>query len=561
MLVDIRVRNYAIIDEVDLELGGGLTVLTGETGAGKSILVDALGLVLGDRADAAAVRHGAGRAEITATFDLEDRPEVAGWLAQNDMDADGECVIRRIISREGRSRAYVNGCALPLQTLRALGEMLVEIHGQHEHQTLTRRPVQRALLDAFGGHEAQADAVRDAHRDREALRERLERLRAAELNRENRLDLLRYQVNELEGLALEPGEVGELETEDRRLQNVERLASSASLAQQLLYEDEEGSAQQRLGRARQEIDSAAELDPGLAGAARLIEEAEIQISEAADDLRRYLADLEMDPERQAFVANRLAAVRDLSRKHEVAPDDLADRLEALREELDELETAGATLSELESALEEATARYRAAAESLHQLRVVAAGKLSEAITAAMHQLGMPGGRFEATVVRDESEQFAAHGIDAVEFLVSANPGQPPAPLARVASGGELSRISLAIQVTTTSNAQCPCLVFDEVDAGVGGGVAEIVGRRLRELGEDSQVVCVTHLPQVASQSHHHIRVAKLTDGKHTRTSLTSLGPDERVEELARMLGGVEITETTRRHAREMIDGARRRGEG
>jgi DNA repair protein RecN (Recombination protein N) len=559
MLVDIRVRNYAIIDEVDLELGSGLTVLTGETGAGKSILVDALGLVLGDRADASAVRHGAERAEITATFDLGDQAPVAAWLAENDMDAEGECVVRRIVSREGRSRAYVNGCALPLQTLRSLGEMLVEIHGQHEHQTLTRRPVQRALLDGFGGHQVEADAVRDAFVARDEIRERLDRLQAAEDNREHRLDLLRYQVNELDSLAIEPGELEALLAEDLRLRNVERLASATGLAQQLLYDDEEGSAQQRIARARQEIESASELDPALAGAARLAEEAEIQVSEAAADLRRYLADLEMDPERQAFVANRLAAVQELSRKHEVPPHGLPGRLEALRGELTELENAGITLGELEASLEEATQRYRTAAAGLHERRVEAAGKLSESITAAMHQLGMPGGRFVAAVDNEATETFSRSGEDRIEFLVTANPGQPPAPLARVASGGELSRISLAIQVTATGNARCPCLVFDEVDAGVGGGVAEIVGRRLRELGSTSQVVCVTHLPQVASQSHHHIRVTKLTDGVHTRTVLHTLARDERVEELARMLGGVEITATSRRHAAEMIEGARKRG--
>ncbi len=552
MLHQIRVRDYAIIDQVELELDGGMTVLTGETGAGKSILVDALGLVLGDRADVGVVRHGSERAEITASFDLSDMPEISRWLAEQDMDADGECVVRRIISREGRSRAYVNGCPVTLPVLRSLGEMLVEIHGQHEHQTLTRRPIQRQLLDSFGGHEQECAAVGEAFTAWQSTRERLATLKAASENREHRLELLSYQVQELDALGPQPGEFAELEAEYSRLSNVERLASSADEACQLVYETESGSAHELLGKARQALQSVSDLDPALASAAQLLEEAEIQTREAADDLRRYLGDLEVDPERQDHVAGRLSSLRQLARKHQVDPDELGDKLAALQGELEELENAGLTLDAAEKALAEAEAAYRTAADTLSKRRETAADRLAEEITAAMHQLGMPGGRFQVQIGRPEQERFAAHGADAVEFLVSANPGQPPASLAKVASGGELSRISLAIQVTATGTAGRPCLVFDEVDAGVGGGVAEIVGRRLRELGAEHQVLCVTHLPQVASQSHHHIRVTKLTDGERTRTTLTPLGEDERVEELARMLGGVEVTTTSRRHAREMM---------
>lgn len=559
MLHQIRVRDYAIIDEVDLELDGGMTVLTGETGAGKSILVDALGMVLGDRADSAAVRHGADRAEITVSFDLSDMSEVGQWLVDQDMDAEGECVVRRIISREGRSRAYVNGCPVTLPVLRELGEMLVEIHGQHEHQTLTRRPVQRQLLDIYGGHDEECAAVAEAYSAWRSDRDRLAELRAASENRDHRLDLLRYQVRELEGLGIKPGEVPELEAEHLKLSNVERLASVASEASELVYEADAGSAQERLARAGQALRAVADVDPALADAAALIEEAEIQVSEAADDLRRYLSDLDVDPKRQETVANRLASVRELSRKHGVEPDALADKLEGLRRERDELENTGVTLDRMEKSLQEADAAYRSAARTLGTCREQAAERLSREITAAMHQLGMPGGRFQVQVTAPDAQHFSDHGVDAIDFMVSANPGQPPAPLARIASGGELSRISLAVQVIAKGASRRASLVFDEVDAGIGGGVAEIVGRCLRELGEEHQVLCVTHLPQVASQSHHHIRVTKLTDGKRTRTTLTPLGDDERVEELARMLGGVEITGTSRRHAREMIDLARKRG--
>ncbi|MGD1976215.1 MAG: DNA repair protein RecN [Gammaproteobacteria bacterium] len=552
MLHQVRVRDYAIIDEVELELESGMTVLTGETGAGKSILVDALGLVLGDRADASAVRHGADRAEITAAFELSDMPAVARWLAEQDMDAEGECVVRRLISREGRSRAYVNGCSVTLPVLRTLGEMLVEIHGQHEHQTLTRRPVQRQLLDIYGGHEKQCDAVRSAFGGWQTARQRLADLQAACENRDDRLELLRYQVRELEALDLQPGEAAKLEAEFQKLANVERLAAAAAEACQLVYEAEDGSAHQALARARRGLETVVDVDPSLASAARLLEEAEIQATEAADELRRYLGDLEVDPGRQEYVAGRLNGIRNLSRKHGVDPDQLASRLDTLRRDLEELENTGVTLDAAGEELAEAESRYRQAAERLGSCRKQAAAQLAGEITAAMHELGMPGGVFEVRVNRADTERFSAHGLDSVEFLVSANPGQPAAPLAKVASGGELSRISLAVQVIATGASGRPCLIFDEVDAGIGGGVAEIVGRRLRELGDHHQVLCVTHLPQVASQSHQHIRVTKLTDGRRTRTVLTPLGDDEKVEELARMLGGVKVTDTSRRHAREMM---------
>jgi DNA repair protein RecN (Recombination protein N) len=385
------------------------------------------------------------------------------------------------------------------------------------------------------------------------------RLRATSENRDDRLDLLRYQVRELEGLGVIPGEAADLSAEHLRLSNVERLATAAGEAFQLIYEDESGSAQQRLARALQVLESSSDVDPSLSGVARMIEEAEIQVTEAADDLRRYLSDLEVDPARQEFVANRLAGIRELARKHGVDADALGGKLDALHSELEELENTGVALEGMEKALAHAAKAYRDTSRALSAARRKAGGQLSEEITAAMHQLGMPGGQFLVDLPSPDPERFSANGVDAIEFLVSANPGQPPAPLARVASGGELSRISLAIQVIATRAAERPCLVFDEVDAGVGGGVAEIVGRRLRELGHGQQVLCVTHLPQVASQSHHHIRVTKLTDGKRTRTSLSRLSDDERVEELARMLGGVEITDTSRRHAREMIELSRKRG--
>jgi DNA repair protein RecN (Recombination protein N) len=551
MLSSVSVRNFAIIDEVSVELGPGLTVLTGETGAGKSILVDALGLVMGDRADAAAVRHGAERAEISASFDISGLPEVAQWLAEQALDADGECVLRRVIGTEGRSRAWINGAPTTLQTLRELGERLIDIHGQHEHQSLARPAAQRELLDARLPDAELPRAVAAAWRDWRAAADERARLDAAGRDREQRLDLLRYQLRELEGFAPVVGEAAELEAEFSRLANAGKLAEGAGTALDLVYEGEAGAAHDAVARAAESLADLAEFDSGLSGPQRLLAEAQIQLAEAAAELRRYLGGLEMDPARLDVVQSRLEDMKTLARKHQVEADALPARQAALAAEIEELEQAESRLERAAAQVGAAETRYRKAAGRLGEARMTAAEHFSTQVTALMHQLGMPGGRFVAAVEHDPGAACAPHGLDAVEFRVTANPGQPPAPVARVASGGELSRISLAIQVAAKTGQPIPVMVFDEVDSGVGGGVAEIVGRRLAELGAHAQVLCVTHLPQVASQARHHLRVVKLTDGEITRTTLKPLTEAEKVEELARMLGGVEITGTTRAHAREM----------
>jgi DNA repair protein RecN (Recombination protein N) len=553
MLTQILVRNYAVIDEVELDLGVGMTVLTGETGAGKSILVDALGLVLGDRADSSIIRHGAERTEITAIFEPGTSPEVLEWLVDQDLDAGGECVLRRVINRAGRSRGYINGCTVPMQSLRNLGAMLVEIHGQHEHQSLTRKPVQRRILDSNGELDKDVARVGAAFRDWQSARDELDSLTATSEGRDQRLDLLRYQAQELDALASEPGEMERLETEHRRLANSDQLARGIGQALELAYENDNGSAQQLLGLARVEVERLEDVDAGLGVIVRLLEEADIRIAEAADELRRYLDRLDIDPARQAHLDERIAGIRELARKHQIDADALPGRLADIRQEMETLRNADLALEDGQTRLAEAEARYRKTAALLSKKRKKAAAALGESITAMMRQLGMPGGHFEVEIGCDKDHVFSPHGQDMIQFMVTANPGQPPAPLSRVASGGELSRISLAVQVVATRAASVPCLVFDEIDSGVGGAVAEIVGQRLRDLGEQRQVLCVTHLPQVASQGHQHVRVSKLTDGKTTRTTLTGLSDDQRVEELARMLGGVEITATSRDHAREMLN--------
>jgi len=552
MLTHIHIRDFAIIDEVELELGPGLTVLTGETGAGKSILVDALGLVLGDRADPQSVRDGQAHAEITASFDISGQEALLEWLTERDLDAEGECLVRRLVSAEGRSRAYVNGHALTLQSLRELGALLVDIHGQHEHQSLARRNMQKQILDHHGEHEALLDDVAERFQLWRTLRDEYDVLRKSKDEREARLDLLRYQVTELEALSLGEDEFHELEREHKRLANSGELARGVQQMLDLIYDAERVSAGALIGQSLQQLDALSQIDGALHEPRQMLQEAEIHVSEAADSLRRYLGQLETDPARQQQVENRIADVHDLARKHRLEPEQLPVHVGQLREQLEALENADVALEEMSARLEEHTARYLAATNALSDGRRKAAQSLDRRITSLMQELGMPGGRFEAKTKRDDEATFAPDGLDSVEFLVSANPGQAPKLLAKVASGGELSRISLAIQVAAADSTHIPSIVFDEVDAGIGGGVAEIIGRRLRHLGETQQILCVTHLPQVASQSHAHIRVAKLSDGKTTRTKLSHLSEGEKVEEIARMLGGLEITARTREHAVEML---------
>jgi DNA repair protein RecN (Recombination protein N) len=551
MLTHILIRDFAIIDTLELELKPGMTVLTGETGAGKSILVDALGLAMGDRADAGVVRHGAERAEMSAEFDLKDAKDAATWLEENDLAEDGQCILRRIVGKDGRSRAQINGRSVPLQSLKELGEMLLDIHGQHEHQSLMRVTAQMALLDGYGDHGELLARVAGVHKDWKTAHDRLAMLKAAAGDRDSRVELLRHQVGELSALALKPGEAQAVDVEHKRLANGGKLMEAARSALDSLYEAEEGSAHQRVSRALVNLDALSELEPKFVDVCRALADAQAQLTDAAEGLRDYLADLDMDPKRLEWLENRLASIHTLARKHHVEPETLIERFEALKTELLTLENSDVALQDLEAELKRLETSYRKAAEDLHAKRVKTAADLGKKVTAVMQELGMGGGKFSIAVEADK-ERFTAKGMDQVEFMVSANKGQPEKPLAKVASGGELSRISLAIQVIAAQATAIPTMIFDEVDSGIGGGVAEIVGRQLRTLAAKRQVLCVTHLPQVASQTHQHLRVAKQTKGQTTLTRIEALDKKDQVEELARMLGGVEITETTRKHAKEMI---------
>ncbi len=554
MLTHIQIRDFAIIDAVELELGPGLTVLTGETGAGKSILVDALLLAAGGRAGAEVVRHGAERAEVSATFAIGKNAAAHAWLNEQSIEHEGECVLRRVIAADGRSRAYVNGQTMSVQSLRQLGETLVDVHGQMEYQSLVRRSAQRELLDQSGEHRALLGDVADAWRTLSQVKDERDRAAASAQDREARLELLRYHLSELQALDLKAGEAEDLAAERTRLSQRGRLASGAREIIQLLREAEDVSAEQAISRALSTARHVGELDATFAPMAQLIEESLIALREGVEAVERYESDLDADPQRQEWVEERLATMESIARKHRVEIGALLGLQADLQQEFQRLDSLEASMAQIEKRLADAQKKFTGACEKLTAARKSAAKSLGSSISALMQTLGMPGGKFQIDV--RPAESAGVNGADDIEFLVSANPGQPPRSLAKVASGGELSRISLAIQVAAVQTdalaGSLACLVFDEVDAGVGGGVAEIVGRQLRTLGERAQALCVTHLPQVASQAHAHVRVTKLTDGKTTRTALHTLTADERVEEIARMLGGINVTDKAREHAAEML---------
>ena len=555
MLTHLHIKDLAIVSSLELELNEGMTALTGETGAGKSILIDALGLALGERADNDMIRAGSSRAEITATFEISNLPAARAWLIEHALDTGDECILRRVLVKEGRSRAFINGSPAPIQSIQGLGELLVDIHGQHAHQSLLRRGCQRDLLDAYAKHQPLLDETTRLFREWRSESERLIQLRAASEDRTARLDLLRYQVNELENLQLGKNELAELDIEHSRLSNIGRLRDTTSEALTNLY-DTEGSVQEQLAHITRELEELTSLDGSLTNSQELLEGALIQVEEATTGLRQYANGLELDPAQLNQLEKRLEEIHDVARKYRVRPQELPERLCQLQTELNELEHAGVHLSNLEEQVSTLHASYLEKAETLSKARRKAARKLEKSIVQLLYTLGMPEAKFTLDIQTQPEERATASGLDQIEFLVSANPGQPPQPLAKVASGGELSRISLAIQVATIQCGLIPTLIFDEVDAGIGGGIAEIVGQLLRQLGECRQVLCVTHLPQVAAQAHQHLQIKKQTDGKTTHTGVQALEEDERIQEIARMLGGVEITGQTLAHAREMVSNSK-----
>ncbi|MDH5601515.1 MAG: DNA repair protein RecN [Gammaproteobacteria bacterium] len=552
MLTHIHIWNFAIVEALDIELEAGLSVLTGETGAGKSILLDALGLALGDRADNTIIRHGENRAEISVTFDTREAANAEAWLKEHELDSEHECIIRRTVNEKGPSKAFINGKPATVQQLRELGEMLVDLHGQHEHQSLMKADIQQQLLDDYADHSVLLNEVKEHYKNWYQLKNELEKLSTEKSEREHRLDLLRYQATELETLALKTGESDELDAEHKRLSNASQLVQTTEKTLYALEEDDNGAITQQLNILTQELQSLAKTDNKLNDIASLLDSAAIQLNEASSELRHYLDNLELDPQRLSEIDERIGNIHTIARKHQVSPDELVELLPNLQQELYSLENADIRLESLQSEIEATAAAYKKAADKLTTSRSKAANVLSGKVTASMSELGMDGGVFKVALNPYGTDSFHVNGNEQVEFLVSANPGQPPKLLSKVASGGEISRISLAIQVIAAESTRIPTLIFDEVDVGIGGRVAEIVGMKLKQLASHRQVICVTHLAQVAAQGDHHLQVSKQSDMATTISQINYLDKQQRVNELARMMGGIEITQQTLSHAEEML---------
>jgi DNA repair protein RecN (Recombination protein N) len=552
VLSHLYIRDFTIVHELELTFGPGFTALTGETGAGKSILVDALALALGERADSTVIRHGCTRAEIVAGFALRPDQDAARWLNGHELFADQECVLRRLIDADKPSRGFINGRPVPIQMLRELGQYLVDIHGQHEHQSMLRRDGQRQILDDYAGLGEALAQLGLHYSELTALTSRLQALQRQSTDRDARIDLLRYQVQELQALSVSAEELVQLEEEHSRLANGAELLEGLQETAQALYDDEQAAVAPVLARALTRLEQLARYDGRLVELTALLREAGIQIDEAASRLHQYLDTLELDPQRLQTVEQRLASVHDLARKHKTRAEELPQVLERLANELHDLEEGDLNIERLQQGVETERRRYLELAQQISTARRQAAPKLGKSVTAQMQQLGMPGGGFAIQLEPLADDELSATGLERVEFLVSANPGQPLRALTKIASGGELSRISLALQVAAAQVARIPTLVFDEVDVGIGGRVAEIVGQQLRRLGASREVLCITHLAQVAALGDQHLQVSKTSTGESISTSVRALTGRERIDEIARMIGGIKISKKTLAHAQDML---------
>ncbi|MDD5391318.1 MAG: DNA repair protein RecN [Gallionellaceae bacterium] len=550
MLLSLTLSDFVLVDRLELDFHAGFSVLTGETGAGKSILLDALSLVLGERAEAGVVREGTQRAEVAAEFSLEGLDELAVWLEENDLAGEeGVLLLRRVIEAGGRSRAFINGRAATAQQLKVAGEHLVDIHGQHAHYSLLKSAEQRRLLDAYAGSTPLAAEVADAFRAWREARARRENAESHAGEQEAERERLTWTVNELTTLAFSHEGWTASQEEHRRLAHAADLLAGSQAAAALL-DDDGDCVLSRLRDARGKLSELAEIDPGLAESLGMLESAADTLHEAARELTRYAERVDLDPQALSEAEARIAAVQDAARKFRLRPEDIPQHLAEASAQLLELGAAG-DLEALKRAEAKAEAGYRKLAGKLTQQRGEAAGRLDKAVSAAMQHLAMQGGAFEAGLVAGEP---AAHGLEDIEFRVSPHAGQSLKPLAKTASGGELSRIGLGLQTVLSGVSGAPTLIFDEVDSGIGGGVAEIVGRLLADLGQSRQVLCVTHLPQVAARAAQHYQVSKSTQAGHALSRVVKLESEARVEEVARMLGGVKLTEATREHAGEMLRG-------
>ncbi|WP_029935114.1 DNA repair protein RecN [Thiomicrospira pelophila] len=551
MLQEIHIQNLALIERLQLNLTQGFTSLTGETGAGKSILLDGLGLVLGERADSSLVRHGEERAEVSAQFDIELLPQVQAWLQEQALDDEDLCLLRRIVNADGRSKAYINGRPVPASSLKSLGDLLVDIHGQHEHQSLLTNSNQQNLVDTYGHHQSQLEQVKQAFKHWQKLKHRYDDLQANQAEHQSKLELIEFQLNEFNKLSPQTGEFEALSDEQSTLAHASEIKRNGLLSYEAL--DGEVGATHLVSEAMAQLEQLSEYTPALNAQLSQLQSTLIDLQEAANDIHHFAESVELDPERLNSLDERLSSLYALAKKYHLSPEDLTNKHQQLQQEFENLNMDGGSLDELKLQIDQAWLDYEKAAQALSKQRKTSAKKLSQTVSSSMQTLGMEKGEFKIDLT--PLDKPSAQGLDKIEFLVSANPGQPAKPLAKVASGGELSRISLAIQVASAEVAQIPTLIFDEVDVGIGGGIAEVVGQKMQQLGQHRQVLSITHLGQVAAYGNQHLNVSKQTTKGKTLTQVTPLDPQARVEEIARMVGGLEITEQTLKHAQEMLERA------
>jgi DNA repair protein RecN (Recombination protein N) len=552
MLSQLKVTNFAIADHLEILFQNGMTVLSGETGAGKSIILDALGLTLGDRADTSMVRHGERKAEISAVFQLEKHPEALDWLKEHDLEDEHQCILRRVITSEGRSRSYINGQPCPLQNLKSIGELLIDIHSQHEHQSLLNKDNHRSLLDNFGKLQ---DLSNKVSQNFSAWSIKAKQLFELENNQDEiaeRVQLLTFQVDEFEALALQDNEVASLEKEQSQLSNAELLLNQTHEALALCSEGET-NANHLVTSASSALHNLPSENTQINEALSLLNDAQIQIEEASNNLKYFVDSFELNPERLQEIEERLSTIYQLARKHRCEPHELIATHQKLTNELQQYSHGGQNLEQLQDDVSRLESLYLSSAETLRQKRMKQAKLFERDISEQLALMDMKSVKFHIHFTALDKSKQTKHGIDAIEFLISTNPGQPPKPIHKVASGGELSRISLAIQVIAAQNSTIPTLVFDEVDVGIGGGTAQIVGKLLHSLGKKGQIICVTHLPQVASQGDYHFFISKRIEDEKIKSSVDLLNPQSRIEEVARMLGGVTMTEQTLAHAKEMLE--------
>lgn len=553
MLTNLSVRHLAVVDDLELSFANGMTSLTGETGAGKSILVDAMSLVLGDRADSNMIRFGEERAEISASFDTSHNPVLQKWLLEQELDDDEQCHLRRTISKDGRSRAYINGRTVPLNQLRAVSERTIDIHGQHAHQSLVRSETQRLLLDTVAKTKPLLTELAVAYKQWQTTKQQLSDIQQQSQDHAARLELLQYQVKELEPLELTQELVEQLLADQQLLAHASQLVDAAESGLYQIFDQEQGAAYDVIAKVLVDLEKLQDIEPKFVNLVETLNSTVIQLDECNNDLRHYLDNTELDPSRLDEIEAQLTVLHNLARKHHIEIESLPRYYQKLCDELTSLEDVDSQNEQLQQLLAKQEQNCRNLCQKLTLQRIKAAKPLAEDITQTIQQLAIPGGRIELVINPIANDKFNETGADNIQLLVSTNPGQLAGELGKVASGGELARISLAIQVVTAGTRSVPTLVFDEVDVGIGGGIAEIVGSHLRKLAKTQQVICITHLPQVAAQAHQQLQVSKKQGKKSTHIEITQLNQQQRIEEIARMLGGVNLTETTRLHAKEMLE--------